>query len=278
VCSSDLLWDAIDVETGKEVKVMDRIYCMDDNKNIHYFKEWADENGYISRKNQKWADCLRFQKEGNDMKIKLSVKIKQKAYASYPYVDTFKFWDEKKGIISNFIPQDNGYIRTMIINDGRTLASNALCFDDYQETFENTERLVKLDYEINGKYWRVLGELLNYSEIQDRYMLKEHSGWSDEVGDYIFTGEWAKFNNSDILELKNKKKDKFGKRHIVDGPEDFYDDFDDFLPVDEEPQQVEEAQNNAQPIPPYQPFGQQFLDELVQIAIRDLNINFNRNQ
>jgi hypothetical protein len=39
---------------------MDRIYCLDDDKNIHYFKEWADEAGYVARRNQKWFDSLRF--------------------------------------------------------------------------------------------------------------------------------------------------------------------------------------------------------------------------
>ena len=43
-----LLWTAVDPENGSEVLVMDRIYCVDDSKNMHYFKEWADQCRYTA--------------------------------------------------------------------------------------------------------------------------------------------------------------------------------------------------------------------------------------
>lgn len=208
-----LLWNAVNVETGTEVKVMDRIYCMEDEKNIHYFKEWADENGYITRKNQKWADCLRFQSHGKDLVAKISIQINKKDYNYFPYVDTFKFWDSNKSIISNFIPQDTKYLKVLTDNTGRTCGPNTLSYDNLQGTYEDTSRLQKLEYPINGEYYMTISELLHYSDFQDMYMLREHSVWSEEVEDYVLVGEYAQYNDQELLEqrfnyIKSKKNKK----------------------------------------------------------------------
>ena len=170
-----LLWDAVDVETGIERKVMDRIYCIDDSKNVHYFKEWADDNGYIARRSQKWTDCLYFESYGKVFKANLSIKINTQIFTKYPYVDTFKFWDEKTSIISNFLPNDNGYIRTLLGSDGRTFASDWLELDEYNDIYDQRDKIITMDYEINGIMGlRISSDYLFYSECMDRYMLQSH--------------------------------------------------------------------------------------------------------
>jgi hypothetical protein len=200
-----LLWNAVDVETGIERKVMDRIYCIDDSKNVHYFKEWADDNGYIARRSQKWQDCLYFESYGKVFKANLSIKINSQIFVKYPYVDTFKFWDEKTSIISNFLPNDNGYIRTLVGADGRTFASDWLELDEYHNIYDNRDKIITMNYEINGIMGlRVSSDYLFFSECMDRYMLQSHGKRDDEIRDYIFIGEWEHLNDKTLIEERRK--------------------------------------------------------------------------
>jgi hypothetical protein len=200
-----LLWNAVDVETGIERKVMDRIYSIDDSKNVHYFKEWADDNGYIARRSQKWVDCLYFESYGKVFKANLSIKINSQIFTKYPYVDTFKFWDEKTSIISNFLPNDNGYIRTLLGADGRTLGADWLELDEYNNIYDNRDKIVTMDYEINGIMGlRVSSDYLFFSECMNRYMLQSHGKHDDEIKDYIFTGEWEHLNDKHLIEERRK--------------------------------------------------------------------------
>jgi len=203
-----LLWNTVDVETGKEIKAMDRIYCANDEKNLHYFKEWADENGYIHRRNQKWADCMYFESYGKTIKHKLSIKLNKPESGKYPYVDTFKFLDEKNSIISNFLPQEKDNIRILTDNNGRTVGNNTLALDDINDTYENNDRLVRLDYPVNGVYLRTLGENLMYSEAMGRYMLKAHSTYDDDASDYIFNEEYTQYNDMDAI---NNRRNRYGR-------------------------------------------------------------------
>jgi len=208
-----LLWNAVDVETGIEKKVMDRIYCVNDSTNVHYFKEWADDNGYIARRSQKWTDCLYFESYGKSFKCKLSVKINPQIFTKYPYVDTFKFWDEKTCILSNFLPEDNGYIRTLVGSDGRTFASDWLEIDQYNDVYDQRDRMITMDYEINGIMGlRISSEYLYYSDCMDRYMLQSHGKRDDELRDYIFTGEWEHLNNKELIE--NRRKSCSGSKKL----------------------------------------------------------------
>jgi hypothetical protein len=187
-----LLWNAIDLETGSEVKVMDRIYCVDDSKNMHYFKEWADENGYIYKKEQRWQNSMFFESHGVTSLRKIHVNIKKKPFVKYPYVDTFKFWDEKKSIICNYLPSDNGYIRTLMGNDGRTLGGDVLGLDTIQNLYVHREHLIYLPY-IDG---RIHADHSIWSETMQTSIAREHAIYSEEIKDYIFKEEWSKFNDT----------------------------------------------------------------------------------
>lgn len=200
-----LLWDAVDIEKQIEVKVMDRVYATNDHENLHHFRDWADDNGYIFRDKQNWFDCLRFQSFGVSKLYKLSLKINNKVYSRYPYVDTFKFWDEKNCTLSNFLPKDNGYIRTLIGNGGNTFGSNALGYDGLKHVYEHNDRLINLDY-LNI---RTNGETAIYSNCMELYMLREHSIYVEEIEDYIFNDEYKIHNNETSIE---KRREYFRKR------------------------------------------------------------------
>jgi hypothetical protein len=272
-----LLWNTVDTETGKEVKAMDRIYCINDDKNIHYFKEWADENGYVARKNQKWFDCLRFESHGNETKLKLSIKIKDTEYKYFPYVDTFKFWDIKNGILSNFLPADTTYIKVLADNNGKYHSSNYLLFDDYMEVYEQSGRMVILDYPVSGRRFATLRENCEYSDFQGLYVLRDHCEWNDELRDYILKGDFAQYNDQELLEerknyLKNNgigdfrlklKKNRFTEDQFQPVfADDDYDDFDDEL--------LDEDDNDEVVVRP-QPIDRPIAAGEIQAALNRLN-------
>jgi len=264
-----ILWNkAINVDTGEELKIMDRIYCVDDAQNLHYFKEWADDNGYFYRKNQKWADCLRFITNGKELLLKLSIKLKETKYRYYPYVDTFKFLDEKTGIISNFLPENNDSIKTLISADGRASEGKLLGYDGYQETYEHYNSLCRLHYPINGQYIHVNREIICYSDFQDRYLIPQHACYDELIQDYVLVGEYEQYNDQKLLEERRKYcaerkgivgdeqyKPKLTRRVAIDDEDyldidyqdQWVDDEDEY--VDDEPNRAVEPQPEPQPEP-----------------------------
>jgi len=199
-----ILWTkAINVNTGEELKIMDRIYCVDDAQNLHYFKEWADENNYIYRKNQKWNDSLHFISNGNELFLKLSIKLNETEYNYYPYMDTFKFIDYKTGIISNFLPENN-FIKTLISTDGKGSVDKILGYDEYNKIYDYYTHLSKLTYPINGQYILVNRDSTIYSDFQDIYIIREHACYDELIQDYVLTGEYEQYNDQKLLEERRK--------------------------------------------------------------------------
>ncbi len=186
-----LLWKAIDAVNDSEVLIMDRIYCVDDSKNMHYFKEWADQHGYLYKKEQRWQNCMFFESHGSSKFLKLHVKIKKKAFVKYPYVDTFKFWDEKKSLICNYLPSDNGYVRTLMGNNGNTLGGDVLGLDTIQKLYVHREHLIYLPY-IDG---RIHADYSIWSETMQTSIARDHAIYSEDIKDYIFNTEYSKFND-----------------------------------------------------------------------------------
>jgi len=95
-----LLWDnAFDLD-GNKHKIMDRIYSVYDH-DVILFKKWASENGYIP----KWVQSAKSEKifdvGGVATTIDLIVKLENSNFRYYPYLDTFKYYNEYKGTFSN---------------------------------------------------------------------------------------------------------------------------------------------------------------------------------
>ena len=195
-----LLWNAIDADNGSEVLVMDRIYCVDDSKNMHYFKEWADAHGYIYKKEQKWQNCMMFESHGSTRFVKLHVNLKKVSFVMYPYVDTFKFWDEKNSIICNYLKPDNGYIRTLMGNNGNTLGGDMLGLDTIQKIYVHREHLIYLPY-IDG---RIHADYSIWSETMQTSIARDHAVYNEDIKDYIFNEEYSKFN--DLVKFNARKE------------------------------------------------------------------------
>ena len=95
-----LLWDDAKDLDGKSYKVMDRIYSVYDH-DVILFKNWANENGYISKWTQSAKSEKTFDVGGIATTIDLIIKLENYEFRYYPYLDTFKYFNEYKGTFSN---------------------------------------------------------------------------------------------------------------------------------------------------------------------------------
>ena len=110
--SRALLWESglTDVD-GKEWKVMDRIYTFFDH-DVDVFKKWADENGYIYKWEQNAKSELYFNIDGKKKRLRLKVNLDCKGLEYYPYLDTFKFYNQYESQFTNTDMYSFDYILT----------------------------------------------------------------------------------------------------------------------------------------------------------------------
>ncbi len=105
-----LLWDAIQKSTDKRIKFMDRIYTAKSN-DIELFRQYAIKNGFYYKWKQDYSEVpLMFNgKEISNEDSYIIVVITSGGYNYYPYIDTVKYHNVARGILSN--SSSNGQIR-----------------------------------------------------------------------------------------------------------------------------------------------------------------------
>lgn len=98
-----LLWEGVRDHNDKEAryKFMDRIYSFYDH-DVDFFKDWAKENGYIT----KWEQSAKSERDfdlGDRVysRMSLYVKLDNTEQENYPYLDTFKFYKVDRNRFSN---------------------------------------------------------------------------------------------------------------------------------------------------------------------------------
>lgn len=98
-----LLWEDVRDHNDKEAryKFMDRIYSFYDH-DVAFFKDWARENGYISKREQSARSERDFDLVNGDYtRMSLYVKLENTEQDYFPYLDTFKFYNVDKKRFSN---------------------------------------------------------------------------------------------------------------------------------------------------------------------------------
>jgi hypothetical protein len=103
VRSRALLWHDVEVLSGydlEKVNVMDRIYSSF-SSDVSLFKKWADENNYLSKWEQNSKSHLFFDVKGECKKIKMKFKLEKSHFDWYPYIDTFTYFDYRRGVLHN---------------------------------------------------------------------------------------------------------------------------------------------------------------------------------
>jgi hypothetical protein len=185
-----LLWN-FDVN-----KIMDRIYTVNDEQLVFYFKKWATENSYYYKAQQNWYNSIQFERLGEGKKVfKFDIKLNESEYNYYPYMDTFKFFNPDTGTFSNYRPEGRDHY-TLCSSDGSKYDWNYLEFDDFDKVYRHRGETVRLDYlNMNTHPNRC-----NFSELYDRYILSDHAEWREDLRDYIFGGEYANLNDNDVIQ------------------------------------------------------------------------------
>jgi hypothetical protein len=190
-----LLWDC------DGYKIMDRIYTTNDEKYAFYFKEWATKNNYLFKSNQNWFDTMTFEKIGDKkQELRIDIKLPNSDYRYYPYMDTFKFFNEDTGVISNYQPKGYDFY-TICTPDGSKYGSDYLAFDIVDKVFR---------YRHDACYIRYLDGFtssnnVSYSEIHDEYILRDDATYDDELSDYIFCEEKSSNNDSERIERRREE-------------------------------------------------------------------------
>jgi hypothetical protein len=113
-----LLWEDVKdhKDPTKKYKFMDRIYYVYDH-DINFFKDWAKENEYLCKWDQSAKTEMLFDEGiGEPVKKSLYVLLDNYNMAYYPYLDTFKNFNENKGRFSN--SQSYNYDFTLVQSNG----------------------------------------------------------------------------------------------------------------------------------------------------------------
>ena len=199
-------------------KIMDRIYTIDDDTYQYHFKKWADENGYIYKKEQKWNNGLFFESNGKTIYKELSVKLENTKFEHYPYLDTFRFLDTKTGTLYNYKPTDTTTlynIKTLSSADGSTYGYDHLMLCDKTKQFYPYSDTTYLGY----CGIRVSHNICVYSDIFDTSILREDAHYDDVINDWIFKDQ--ELNNDVLLEKVRSQRIKEQQDHTHDSSGSF---------------------------------------------------------
>ena len=131
-----LLWESAVDKDGNSYKVMDRIYSIYDHE-VESFKTWAKENGYIYKWEQSAKSERIFVVDGEPKKLDLKIKLENKQFNYYPYIDTFKYFDTVNGYLSNSGSFRWDYI--LVQNDGGLERIEEEPEPEYDEWYEDEQ-------------------------------------------------------------------------------------------------------------------------------------------
>lgn len=105
-----LLWEAEDMK-GNKIRVMDRIYTVYDS-DVFIFKRWANQNGYITKFYQNAKTQSIFDINNEEVVMNLKVTLPNHNLGTWPYLDTFPFYDMRTGTFYNHENKYYDYILT----------------------------------------------------------------------------------------------------------------------------------------------------------------------
>lgn len=95
-----ILWYGLTCLDGKTWNVLDRIYSIFDH-DVPLFKKWSKKNGFISKSFQNAKTEKVFDIDGEEKNLDLKIQLENWNFNYYPYLDTFKFFNEYRGTLSN---------------------------------------------------------------------------------------------------------------------------------------------------------------------------------
>jgi len=125
-----ILWEEVEDMNDSKLKIMDRIYTIYDS-DVLLFKNWAKENGYISKFFQNAKSQNLFDINGERVILNLKVTLAQHKLLYYPYLDSFQFYDCYTGTFYNNDLRSFDYILIQ--------ANGSLTPEPEQDDFDDSE-------------------------------------------------------------------------------------------------------------------------------------------
>jgi hypothetical protein len=181
----DLLWNLDDV------KIMDRIYTIDDETYQYHFKKWADDNGYIYKREQKWNNTLFFESKGKTIYKEISLNLNRFNFTHFPYMDTFKFIDFNNGNIYNYLPK-NVNLSTLSAADGTFYDGKIYDFCEKTKLLYSVDSLCY----VPNIGMRVSSDICVYSSIFNLFILRDEANYDQNLRDWIYKdSELNNFNS-----------------------------------------------------------------------------------
>src|ERR1035437_6799224 len=167
-----LLWNLGDL------KIMDRIYTIQDSEYSHIFKKWATDNGYLYKSFQNWSNTLHFENLSTQSKIvELDVNLNIWEYKYYPYLDTFKWLDMNDGKLFNYKPSyfdhTNSKHRVLTFANGMYERSDYLMLDYFKNNWCYRGEMTALTYR-NENIWTNINNC-KWSDTIESYIYEEDS-------------------------------------------------------------------------------------------------------
>ena len=153
-----LVWKLNSVRTGRKdfegapEYFMDRQYTIKDS-DVQKFRNYAISKGWAYKSYNNHHSFGTVNINGEDRNVQMTVKVKDKDYSRYPYMDTFRRYDVSNGILHNDDEQDKDYEGQYILED------------------------------TGGGYNEIEGGV--YSEWYDRRIDEDDAVWSDALDDYL---------------------------------------------------------------------------------------------
>ena len=204
-----LIWKLIDdVDSVSKEDHLDNEYFLDrqytiKDSDVEKFRSYAVERGwsYKTHNNHHNLDSVTF--EDKNYRLEMKVQLNRKEYSRFPYVDTFRRYDPRTGILTNDSNNEEDAIGCYIL-DSTSDGYNEVTDDVWSEWYDceisrdeaiYSEELQDWIYEETsitvrrgsraGVYPESYDELC-WSEWDDEYYHSDNATWCDDYQDYIF--------------------------------------------------------------------------------------------
>lgn len=202
-----LLWEC------DGIKIMDRVYTINDERYVNHFFKWAKDNGYLYKVYQNWKNSMQFTDGSEFFEKEISINIPNYNHKRYPYLDTFKWLDMTNGSLSNFKPKHfskhNSDHRVLAVACGGYENASIFELDHVSRMYCHSGDMAYLTY---MGVWTST-ENCHYSETNETWILREDSIYSNELEDHIYKDDEK--NNKDRLKdrldfvKKSRRTSKF---------------------------------------------------------------------
>jgi hypothetical protein len=231
VIGRSLIWTLNSNDKNENIECfMDRQYTIEQS-DVLKFTDYAKEKGWAYKTHNNHHSYSGITYNGERLNCEMSVKVKPKDYDEYPYMDTFKRYDQKTGLIFNDEDKDGneGHYILEDTGGGYTEIENGVWSDWHNRNIDREDAVWSDPYDdyildrysvyIEGRgYYHEDDEAIVYCEWDDRQMHEDDCRYSD------YREEWI---NRDRAVRAVCKIDREGKIE-----KDWFDNRDELSEID----------------------------------------------